>query len=165
MVENIQSDLEIEEEAQKGRILTFSLGAVKYGVEIKYVKEIVGIQKITKIPGQPDYVKGVINLRGKIIPTMDVRIKFNKGIVEYDNRTCIIVVNIEGVAVGLIVDRVLEVVVINDENISKPPNFNNDFSNRYVKGIGRANENIIIILECITILNDDEIRNVNNIEK
>ncbi|MGB3366951.1 MAG: chemotaxis protein CheW, partial [Acidaminobacteraceae bacterium] len=119
--------IDITEDTQRGKYLTFSIGKENYGLEIKYVIDIIGIQSITEIPDQPYYIKGVINLRGKIIPTMDIRMRFNKDYREYDDRTCIIVVEISDLSVGIIVDRVLEVIEIENENISLAPKFNGDF--------------------------------------
>ena len=98
-----------EEDTQQGKYLTFNLAKEDYGIEIKYVTEIIGIQRITEVPDMPDFLKGVINLRGKIIPVMDVRIRFSLPAREYDDRTCIVVVDIEGRAMGLVVDRMNEV--------------------------------------------------------
>lgn len=152
------------EDTQKGKFLTFSVGTEHYGLEIKYVVDIIGIQQITEIPDQPYYIKGVINLRGKIIPTMDIRSRFNKEHREYDDRTCIIVVDINNISVGIIVDRVLEVLEIDNENISLPPKFNGDFQNRYIAGIGKEEEQVIILLDCNRLLNDDEILEVSAFE-
>lgn len=152
------------EDTQKGKYLTFSIETENYGLEIKYVIDIIGIQSITEIPDQPYYVKGVINLRGKIIPTMDIRMRFNKDTREYDDRTCIIVVEINEVSVGIIVDRVLEVIEIENENISLPPKFNGDFQNRYIAGIGKQDEQVMILLDCNKLLSDDEIAEVGMLE-
>ena len=144
------------EDTQKGKFLTFKIGNEEYGIEIKYVTEIIGIQKITEIPELPEYIKGVINLRGQIIPVMDVRLRFKKEPVEYDDRTCVIVVAIDGMPVGLIVDNVSEVISIPEENIVPPPDPKTGFQNRYIKGIGKAGENVKLILDCNMLLSDDE---------
>ena len=107
--------LETEEDTQKGKYLIFSLGNEFYGIEIKYVTEIIGVQPITEIPELPDYIKGIINLRGKIIPVMDVRIRFKKSPMEYNDRTCVIVIDVKDTSVGLIVDSVSEVLSIEEE--------------------------------------------------
>lgn len=158
-MDNGNEVINVNEDTQRGKYLTFSIGTENYGLEIKYVIDIIGIQSITEIPDQPYYVKGVINLRGKIIPTMDIRMRFGKDEREYDDRTCIIVVEINEISVGIIVDRVLEVIEIENENISLPPKFNGDFQNRYIAGIGKQGENepVIILLDCNKLLNDDEI--------
>lgn len=107
MEERIEQEDYIEEDTLKGRYLIFTLDKETYGVEIKYVTEIIGIQTITEIPELPEYVKGIINLRGKIIPVMDVRLRFKKEPKEYNDRTCIIVLDIRDLTIGLIVDRVV----------------------------------------------------------
>lgn len=137
--------------------LTFIIDEEYYGIDISSVIEIIGIQKITEMPQQPDYVKGVINLRGKIIPTIDVRTRFHKETVEYDERTCIIVIDNNEMMVGFIVDRVDEVMTITDENISAPPRFNSDFQGRYVKGVAKLEDQIIMLLECTLLLSEDEL--------
>ncbi len=164
MSETLANSIVLEEDTQKEKYLTFSIGNEQYGIEIKYITEIIRIQEITEIPDQPEYIRGVINLRGKIIPTMDVRIRFNKELREYDDRTCIVVVDIMDISVGVIVDRVLEVIRISDESISLPPNFNSDFQNRYIKGIGKTENNVVILLDCNKLLNDDEVKEMSQLE-
>lgn len=137
--------------------LTFIIDEENYGIDISSVIEIIGIQKITQMPQQPDYVKGVINLRGKIIPTIDVRTRFQKEVIEYDERTCIIVIDNNEIMVGFIVDRVDEVMTITDENISEPPRFNSDFQGRYVKGIAKLENQIVMLLECTLLLSEEEL--------
>jgi purine-binding chemotaxis protein CheW len=162
--ENIQ-EIEIQEEdTQKGRFLTFKLGEEVFGLEIKYVTEIVGIQPITKIPEVPDYVKGIINLRGKIIPVIDVRIKFKKEPIEYDERTCIIVIDIDDMSVGLIVDNVSEVVTIKEENVVPPPSYKTGFENRYIKGVGKSKDGVKLLLDCNKLLTREEKQEINEIE-
>lgn len=148
---------EIAEDTQKGRFLTFSVGKEDYGIEIQFVTEIIGIQDITEVPELPDYVKGIINLRGKIIPVMDVRIRFKKEAIAYNDRTCIIVIDIRDISIGLIVDKVCEVLTIADENVVPPPDIKTGFHNRYVKGIGKVGSQVELLLDCDKLLNDDEI--------
>ncbi len=112
MAEVLNEAMELEEDSQKGKFLTFVLDKEEYGLEIRYVTEIIGLQVITLVPELPDYVKGIINLRGKIIPVIDVRMRFKKAMREYDDRTCIVVVEIKNISVGLIVDTVAEVLTI-----------------------------------------------------
>lgn len=154
--------LEQEEDTQKNKFLTFAVGNEVYGIEIKYVKEIIGIQQITQIPEVPDYVKGIINLRGKIIPVIDVRLKFKKEPIEYSDRTCIIVIDIQTLSVGFIVDNVAEVLVIPEENIVPPPENRTGFSNRYIKGIGKIGSDVKLILECEKLMSDDEFDKLEN---
>jgi purine-binding chemotaxis protein CheW len=150
----------LEEDTQKGKFLTFALGNEVYGIEIRYVTEIIGIQLITEVPEVPDYVKGIINLRGKIIPVIDVRLKFRKEAMEYDDRTCIIVIDIRNMSVGLIVDHVSEVLVIPDEGIVPPPDAKTGFNNRYIKGIGKVGGDIKLLLECEKLLTDEEVESL-----
>lgn len=137
--------------------LTFILDKDYYGIDISNVKEIIGMQKITQMPQQPDYVNGVINLRGRIIPTIDVRTRFRKEKIEYDERTCIIVVDVQETMIGFIVDRVDEVITISPESISDPPRFNQDFKGRYVKGIAKIEDRIIMLLDSSLLLTEDEL--------
>lgn len=159
MKKNMEEEInEIEEDTQKDKYLTFKIENESFGIDILYVTEIIGIQKITEVPELPDYIKGIINLRGKIIPVMDIRIRFGKAVREYDERTCIIVVDIGEVSIGLIVDRVSEVVDIPEENISPPPKIGKGIQNRYVKSIGKIGEEVRLILDCDKLLTEDEIK-------
>ncbi len=145
-----------EEDTQKGKYLTFVVGNEVYGIEIRYVTEIIGIQAITEVPELPVYIKGIINLRGKIIPVMDVRLRFNKEFKEYNDRTCVIVVDIGEISIGLIVDSVSEVLTIPDEDIVPPPQVNKA-QNRYIKAIGKVDNKVSLLLDCEKLLNDDEV--------
>jgi purine-binding chemotaxis protein CheW len=151
-----EEEINENEDTQKGRYLTFALGKEVYGIEIICVTEIIGIQPITEIPELPGYVKGIINLRGKIIPVMDVRLRFKKEPVAYNDRTCIIVIDIIETAIGLIVDTVSEVLTIDDKNIVPPPDLRSGFQSRFVKGIGKVGNNVNLLLDCEKILNDQE---------
>jgi purine-binding chemotaxis protein CheW len=145
-----------EEDTQYGRYLTFTIEENTYGVPIRFVTEIIGIQSITKVPETPDYIKGITNLRGKIIPLIDVRLKFGKEEVPYNERTCIVVVDIDSVAVGLIVDRVADVLVIEDDQIALPPETGLGFENRYIEGIGKAEDRVQLLLNVEKLLKYDE---------
>jgi purine-binding chemotaxis protein CheW len=151
-------DEEIEEEdTQRGRYLTFTLGENVYGIAIRHVTEIIGIQNVTKVPETPDFIKGIINLRGKIIPLIDVRLKFGKEEIPYTERTCIIVVETGSVQVGLIVDRVDDVLTIEDDQVAPPPENRIGFENRYIEGIGKAGDTVQILLNTEKLLNNDEL--------
>ena len=157
---DIEKDaFENEEDTQKDKYLIFSIGKEFYGIDIKYVIEIIGIEPVTEVPELPGYVKGVINLRGKIIPVMDIRLKFKKEEKEYDDRTCIIVVEIESIFIGLIIDRVVEVANINEKDIAPPPKINksNDSSNKYIEGIGKVGGEVRLLIDCNKLLQEDEI--------
>lgn len=158
-----QELLDQEEDTQKGRFLTFSLGKETYGIEIRYVTEIIGIQAITEIPELPEYIKGIINLRGKIIPVMDVRLRFKKTFREYNDRTCVIVVDIQDISIGLIVDSVSEVLSIPEEDIVSPPEVGKGLNNRYIKGVGKVGNDVKLLLDCNKLLNDDEVESLSNL--
>ncbi|NOW05720.1 chemotaxis protein CheW [Clostridium beijerinckii] len=155
--------IENQEDTQKDKYLIFSIGQECYGIDIKYVIEIIGVEPITEVPELPKYIKGVINLRGKIIPVMDVRIKLKKEEKEYDDRTCIIVVEIENIDIGLIIDKVIEVANIDESNISPPPkvNLEKQNSNSYIKGIGKIQNEVRLLIDCNRLLEDDEIEELN----
>lgn len=152
----------IDEDTQKDKFLTFVIGKETYGIDIKFVTEIIGIQPITEVPELPGYVMGIINLRGKIIPVMDVRLRFKKEFREYNDRTCIVVVDISDISVGLIVDEVEEVISIPEEDIVFPSSTKNKFNNKYIKGIGKVQNEVKLLLDCEKILNDDELDSLSN---
>ncbi len=151
----VQDIYDQEEDTQKGKYLTFSLGNELYGIEIKHVTEIVGLQPITEVPELPDYIKGIMNLRGKIIPLMDVRLRFKKPFRDYNDRTCVIVIDIDDLSIGLIVDSVSEVISIADSEIVPPPELNK-VGNRYIKGIGKVGNEVKLLLDCDKLLLEDE---------
>jgi len=155
--------MEMEEDTQKGKFLIFSLGKEDYGIEIMYVTEIIGIQSITEVPELPVYIKGIINLRGKIIPVMDVRLRFGKPEREYDERTCVIVIDIKDASIGLIVDRVSEVLTISETEIVPPPQLDKDYQRKYIKGIGKVEREVKLLLDCEKLLNDNEIDGLSSI--
>jgi purine-binding chemotaxis protein CheW len=146
-----------EEDTQRGKYLTFPLGNEVFGIEIRFVTEIIGIQSITYVPEVPAYVKGIINLRGKIIPVIDIRLKFKKDVIPYDDRTCIIVIDIKDTSIGLIVDCVSEVIDIKDDNIVPPPGYKTGFQNKFIQGIGKVGDEIKLLLDCEKILSDGDV--------
>ena len=154
MAQKILEEPAEEENTLKGKFLTFSMGPETYGIEIRYVIEIVGIQPMTEVPEQPEYNKGIINLRGAIIPVMDVRLRFKKQFKKYDNRTCIIVVDINNTHIGLIVDRVSEVLTIQEEEIVSPPEINT-ITSQYIQGIGKVGNDVKLILDCVKLFNEN----------
>lgn len=156
MSEAIVSNLlDYEEDTQKGKFLTFILGNETYGIEIKHVTEIIGIQPVTEVPELPEYIRGIVNLRGKIIPVMDVRLRFKKPFREYNDRTCVIVVDIKDISIGLIVDSVSEVLSIPDGEIVVPPDINKG-GNKYIKGIGKTENEVKLLLDCNKLLNEND---------
>lgn len=163
---NILNRFSTEEEVdlQADKYLTFLIEKQFYAFSIKDVIEIIEVQDITPVPEFPDYVKGIINLRGRIIPVLDVRLRFHKAEASYTERTCIIVVNIQGLDVGFIVDTVDEVIDIDKENISGPPMITSDRSTKYVVGVGKVNGRIILLLDSNKMLNESEIESLSTIK-
>ncbi len=144
----------------KGKYLTFFIGKEMYGIDISYVTEIVGIQEITKMPDMPDYIKGIINLRGIIVPLIDIRLRFSMEEKEYDDRTCIVVVDFAGTSIGLIVDSVSEVIDLSETSIVDLPHNSIGLSNRYIKNIGKLDSNVILLIDCEKLLTDDEFEDI-----
>jgi len=158
MAEVVDRTPEIFEDTQKDKFLTFLVGREEYAIEIKYVTEIIGgMQVVTEVPELPDYIRGIINLRGKIIPVMDVNLRFKKEPPQYGDRTCITVIEINDLLVGLIVDYVAEVLTIENENVVDPPADRTGFTNRYIKGIGKVGNSVKLILDCRILLGDEDL--------
>lgn len=136
-------------------ILFFDIGDTIYGIEIKYINEIIGIEQITVVPKIPEYIKGVINIRGKVVPVISVRKRFGIDEIPYDDRTCIIVLEFDdGNQVGVIVDRVHEVIVVKQDDISKVPDSKNVNANRYLKSILNMDSGIRLLLDCNKLIMD-----------
>lgn len=152
-----------EEEQQENKFLTFSISDETYGINILSVVEIIQIVEITKIPESLDYIKGIINLRGKIIPVMNVRLRFAMEEKEYDERTCIVVVNIHGIQMGMIVDAVSEVTEIPQDYIETMPSTSNAEQNKYVQGIGKTNEGVTILLDLDKLVGQEDVAHLNQI--
>ena len=153
---DLDDDLFDDEDTQKDKYLTFRIASEDYGIAIANVTEIIGIQSITEIPEMPDYIKGVINLRGKVIPVMDVRIRFKFPPREYDERTCIVVVEIDGTSIGLVVDTVNEVADIPEDQVEPPPKSKCKGGN-YIQGIGKIGKEVKILLDINKILYEEEL--------
>jgi purine-binding chemotaxis protein CheW len=152
-------------DTQKDKYLTFHLAGEDYGIEIKFVTEIVGLQDITEVPDLANYIKGVINLRGKVIPVIDVRLRFLIEKRDYDSRTCIIIINLAGSAVGLIVDEVSEVINIPFEQIDEPPRTMRGTKSRFIQGFGKVGNKVKMILDIDKFLNSDELEELDGIDK
>ncbi len=138
---------EDHEDTQKDKFLTFSIDDEIYGLDISYVLEIIGVQEITQVPRQLPFIRGVINLRGKIIPVMDIRLRFVKQPRDYDDRTCVVVLEINELTVGIIVDTVVEVLSILQEDISEPPKFSDKSGSHFIRGIGKVNDAVKLLLD------------------
>ena len=141
---------------KEGKYLTFALGSEEYGLEILKVREIIGIMDITKVPQTPDSVQGVINLRGKVIPVIDLRSKFGLERADYNDQTCIIVVDV-GVLMGIIVDTVQEVHDIPTDNIEPPPRLGSSVDTSFILGMGKLGEEVKILLDIDEVLTSTEL--------
>jgi purine-binding chemotaxis protein CheW len=159
MEENIEElDLEMEdqEDIRQGKYMTFAVGEEVFGIELKYVNEIIQMQTIAAIPEVEHYIKGLINLRGKIIPVIDVADRFGKEPFEYDDRTCIIVVEVQNVEVGLIIETIAEVVSIEEKDILPPPNLpKSSAQDKFVRGIGKVGNSVKLLLDPVKLLSDE----------
>ncbi len=152
-----------EEDTQSNRFLEFQVETREYAIEISHVVEIVGVQKITEVPDFPNYVLGVVNLRGSIIPVIDVRLRFGFPQKDYNDRTCLIVAKINDSQVGLIVDSVREVVSIPPESVSPPPAISKDSVSKFVKGIARIGEAVVVILSLNELLQQEAIEQLSKL--
>lgn len=145
---------------REGKYLTFTLADEEYGIGILKIKEIIGIMPITSVPQTPEFVKGVINLRGKVIPVMDLRLRFGLEEIEYTERTCIIVVEIAGqsgaVMIGIVVDAVSEVLNIKGEDIEDAPTFGTKLNTEYISGMAKMEGGVKILLDIDHVLTREE---------
>jgi len=150
-----------------GKYLTFSLKEEEYGIGILKVKEIIGMMPVTSVPRTPAFVKGVINLRGKVIPVIDLRAKFDMESIPYDERTCIIVVEIDGesatILIGIVVDSVSEVLNIKAEEIEAAPTFGTRLDTQYILGMAKTEGGVKILLNIDRVLSGDEIAAVEGV--
>ena len=144
-------------EAQAGKFLTFFLQDEEYGIEILKVQEIIGLMPVTRIPRTPDYVRGVINLRGKIIAVTDLRKKFGMEFVDETSETCIIVVQTNGVEIGVMVDKVSEVLDIPAAEVESTPSFGSSVPTEFLLGIGNTQSGVKLLLNIEKILSDQQL--------
>lgn len=147
-------------QSKKERYLTFFLGNEQYGIAIERIKEIIAMMKITSVPKIPPYMKGVINLRGSIIPIIDTRLRFAMDSREADMHTAIIIVEVEKVNIGFIVDRVEEVASIDRVNLSEPPKFGSQIDTDFISSVAQIEENVVMILDVLKLFEADEIINL-----
>lgn len=144
-----------------GKYLTFSLKEEEYGIGILKVKEIIGMMPVTSVPRTPDFVKGVINLRGKVIPVVDLRLKFEMESIDYTDRTCIIVVEIDSdaatVLIGIVVDAVSEVLNIKESEIEETPQFGTSLNTEYILGMAKMEGGVKILLDIDRVLSQEEV--------
>ncbi|MEO7424854.1 MAG: chemotaxis protein CheW [Fibrobacteria bacterium] len=155
--------------AKAGKYLTFNLGKEVYGIEILKVQEIIGMMSVTRVPKTPEFVRGVVNLRGKVIPVIDLRLKFALEGKEDTDRTCIIVVQValNGIAVvmGLIVDEVSEVLNVLADQIEASPSFGTKVNTDFILGMGKVGQKVVMLLDADKVLSEDESLALGNIAK
>lgn len=150
------ADEEVLEDIRHGKYMTFQVGTDFFGIELKCVNEIIQMQPVTPIPEVEHFIKGLINLRGKIIPVIDVADRFGKEPFEYNDRTCVIVIEVKGVEVGLIIENIAEVVSIDAENILPPPAVGHGSAqSKFVHGIGKIGDEVKLLLDPVKLLSDD----------
>lgn len=151
---------------KEAKYLTFKLAGEEYGISIMKIKEIIGMTAVTAIPQTPDFVKGVINLRGRVIPVIDMRMRFNMKGAEYDERTCIIVIEINAgipsITLGIVVDAVSEVMNIKKEDIEDTPQFGVSLDTEYIMGMAKMNGGVKILLDIDRVFRESEIMALKN---
>jgi purine-binding chemotaxis protein CheW len=149
-----------DEDTQANKYMTFRTGKEAYGISIRFIREIIELQKITEVPDMPVYVKGVINLRGKVIPVIDLRLRFGLEARVYDDRTCIIIIELKDM-IGFIVDSVDEVLEIMEKDIEPAPKFKSvSGKERYIMGMGKVGEAVKILLDVEKILYEGEVESI-----
>lgn len=142
--------------ANSGEFLTFTLGAEEYGIDILKVQEIRGYDAVTKIANSPPFIKGVINLRGVIVPIVDLRIKFKLGEPTYDQFTVVIILNIGKRVMGIVVDGVSDVIQLSSDNLHPAPEFGSILDTRYIVGLGTIEERMIIVVDIEKLMTSSE---------
>ncbi|MFC3122667.1 chemotaxis protein CheW [Agaribacter flavus] len=145
------------ETEQKNEFLTFVLGEENYALDIMTVKEIRGYEQVTKIANAPDYIKGVLNLRGDIVPIIDLRIKFGVGEATYNEFTIVIMLMIDERIVGIVVDEVSDVIKVGSSQVKPPPEFGVAFDSAYLHGLTSINEQMIILVNIQKLISSDEL--------
>jgi len=154
MVQNLFDEVRIDDTI-KDQYLTFAIEDEDYGVEIAYVKEIIKMKPITKVPEMPDFIEGLINLRGELIGVLDVRKRFGKPSKEHDEETCIIVIVYSDYILGMIVDAVQETAIIPEDRISAPPSAKLSYSNQFIRNIGKVGEEVKLLMDVERFLAQD----------
>jgi len=148
-------------DVKEGKYLTFTMADEEYGIGILKIKEIIGMMPITTVPQTPEFVKGVINLRGKVIPVVDLRLRFGMEAIDYTDRTCIIVVEIAGSAgtiqIGIVVDAVSEVLNINEEEVEETPTFGTKLNTDYILGMAKMEGGVKILLDIDQVLSTEDV--------
>ncbi len=151
-----KEDLTTQLDKENEQVISFRVGEEEFGVEILRVKEVIRIKEITQLPKTPSFVKGVINLRGDIIPIIDLREKFGLEQVDYTGMTRVIVVEVEGKSIGMVVDSVSQVLRLPTDQIDPPPELAGGVSEEFLRGVGKLEERLIILLDINKILTSEE---------
>jgi purine-binding chemotaxis protein CheW len=155
MMQNIYDEEKQQDDTIKDQYLTFAIEDEDYGVEIAYVKEIIKMQPITKVPEMPSFIEGIINLRGDLIGVLDVRKRFNKPSKEHDEETCIIVLTYADYTLGIIVDAVQETAIIPEDRITAPPSAKLSYANQFIRNIGKVGDDVKLLLDVERFLAQD----------
>jgi len=155
-IRGLRAGRKTERAEEENQFVTFVIGEETYGVEVLKVQEIIGMTQITHVPNAMSFMKGVINLRGSVVPVVDMRIKFSMGEREYDTFTVIIIVEVRGRMIGMIVDSVSDVVNIPVRSIQDTPHFSAKIETDFIMGIGQVEEKLVIILDVDRIMSSEE---------
>ncbi len=146
-------------------LLAFTLGQEEYGIDILKVQEIRGYEAVTRIANAPEFIKGVVNLRGTIVPIVDMRIKFNLGTPVYDALTVVIILNIGGRVIGMVVDTVSDVVTLSPDQIKPPPEMGSAFNTDYLVGLGTYDEHMLILVDIDKLMTSNEMGLIDSLAK
>ena len=160
-----REDVHNEEIVHKSRYLSFFVKDEMYGIGIAHINEIIAMMKITHVPRTPNFVEGVINLRGSIIPIVDIRGKFGIQKKEHDMNTAIIINEVSGVNIGFIVDRVEDVLTLDNRELSEPPKFGSHIDTSFIQSVAEVDKNVILILDIQKIFEDDELTMISEYEE
>lgn len=154
--DNVINNVSSRAKNAEGEYLTFVLGTEEYGLEILKVQEIRGYDAVTQIANTPDFIKGVVNLRGKIVPIVDLRIKFNLGKVEYNEFTVVIILNLHGRVVGIVVDGVSDVIALKEEQIRDVPSLVTSIDTKYIVGLATLDQRMLILVDIEQLMTSQE---------
>lgn len=158
-------DLQSEESGNRHRYLSFFVKDEQYGIDISHINEIIAMMKITHVPRTPPFVEGVVNLRGSIIPIVDIRVKFGIEKKEHDMNTAIIINEVSGVNIGFIVDRVEDVLTFGENDLNEPPKFGSHIDTSFIQSVAEVGSDVILILDMEKIFEDDELTQISSFEE
>lgn len=161
--EKVVKDMIINQ-SETEQFVTFSLAGEEYGVDIMKVQEIIGYQGFTKIPNLPTFIKGVLNLRGTVVPVIDLRAKFYLEEKEYNKFTVIIVLSVLGRIMGMIVDSISDVITFEEKEIEDTPNFGSKIHTKFIKGMGKKEEKFVILLDIDKVMSEEDLEAIDEVE-